>query len=42
MKLKSLVQERFPNMKVNPDYIPQGFYINGCTIVSKVFFRRIY
>ena len=27
-------------MKVNPDYTPQGFYINGRTIASKVFFEE--
>ena len=39
-EIKSLVQERFPDMKVNPDYTPQGFYINGRTIASKVFFEE--
>ena len=39
-EIKSLVQERFPDMKVNPDYTPEGFYINGRTIASKVFFEE--
>ena len=39
-ELRSLVQERFPDMKVNPDYLPQGFYINGSAIVSKIFFEE--
>ena len=39
-KIRLLVQERFPNIKVNPDYLPQGFYINGSAIVSKIFFEE--